>query len=657
MRTKGHCLWRLVVSIALFTGSAVFIWGAGTAAQTINLPDPGVENAAIDDDDVPDVTARVARISFIRGDAQIKRLESDEWERVTLNLPVVEGDEITTGAGSRLEIQFDNYQHLRIDENAYVKLNVLKDEGIAVSLSLGSMDLRIRRYDKDRAYFEIDAPRSTIAIQKTGRYRVDAGQSGDPEIRVAVTQGGEARVYSENSGFTVKNNRSARVFVTGDNAGEWEPVDLAGQADDFDQWSLDRDELTAKRLDDAYYDKYYDQDIYGADDLNGFGEWVFVSQYGYIWRPYSAAISTYADWSPYRYGSWRWLPPYGWTWVNDEPWGWATYHHGRWIFHSGSWYWSPYGYYRYARSWWFPALVQINFFNNSYCWYPLGYHHRWHNYNAWYNHHHGGGHQGGYHPPGPTPNPTPIGPPIRVPGKAPKPANVAVVDEIPPGGVITVGSDDFGTRTKGGRTASLSVAKHVLAQTPDDSSSPILPDYTTVSKRITPEITVQTPKTDKIAAATRVGAAPRKTDAALDNELRTTRILGGRPPVSVPPTSDGGQGDGAGARDPRKTGAVERPPVRQPPVNEPQPPIRTYPPERPPVKVAPPTDPPIRQVPPAEHPPVREPPVKQPPRAEPAPVRQPPRQDPPKSDPPSKEPPAKSGNTPDGGGKKAKSDR
>jgi hypothetical protein len=587
----------------------------------------------------------------------VKHLNSEDWERATLNLPLVEGDELTTAGDSRVEIQFGNYQHLRLDENAYLKIAVLKDEGIAVSLSLGTMNLRLTRFDKDKSYFEIDAPQSTIAIQKAGSYRIDAGQSGESEIRVAVSEGGEARVYSENSGFTLKNNRSARVFISGDDAGEWEPTDSRAANDEFDNWARERDDVIATRLAGAYYDKYYDQDIYCADDLNGYGDWVYIRQYGYVWRPFDTTISSYADWSPYRYGTWRWVPPFGWTWVNDEPWGWATYHHGRWIYHSSRWYWTPYGYYRYSRSWWFPGLVVINVFNNNVCWYPLGYRHRWHNYNAWYNNNHGG-HHGGGHPPvggGPTPHPTAMPTPrIR------QNPNTALSDEIPPGGVVTVGTSDFGKIKASVRTAPLTLAKAAIA-TGSDGDGPVLPAFTPL--KTGSDVVVPRPQTDRVAANTKVGAAPRKTDAPMDEGLRNERIRGGRIPVSQPP-----QGDGTPARDPRQPGVIIRPPVKAPPTTDPpirqvppsDPPTRTDPPERPPVK-APPTrtDPPIRQVPPFEpartkQPPRSEPsPTRQPPRVEPAPVRQPPRSEPapvrqppkqtPKSDTPSKTPPAKAG--------------
>ena len=286
--------------------------------------------AAVYDDVEPEVTARVARISFIRGDVKVRRSDSDEWETATLNLPMVEGDELTTGADGRVELQFGTQSHLRADRNSYLQLKQLSDDGIAVSISAGSATARLRKFDGAKDFFEMDAPGTTVAVQSDGSYRVDAGEPGGSEVRVTVTSGGEARVYSPTSGFQLRSGRSAKVLVGGDNAGEWEMADAGRFADEFDSWAAQRDEEISKRVDSANYGSYYDQDIYGADELNDNGTWEYTRDHGYIWQPNAAAISSYSDWSPYRYGSWRWVSPFGWTWVNDEPWGWATYHHGRW---------------------------------------------------------------------------------------------------------------------------------------------------------------------------------------------------------------------------------------------------------------------------------------------------------------------------------------
>ncbi|MEO7538684.1 MAG: DUF6600 domain-containing protein [Pyrinomonadaceae bacterium] len=615
------------------------VFAFGAAAATINLPASGY---VLQDDDTPEVTDRVARISFIRGESKIRRAGLEEWEQMTLNLPIVEGDEIATGE-SRIEIQFDNQTHLRLAENSYLKVVTLKNNGIAVSLSLGTFVVRITSFDKDRTFFEVDAPSTTLAVQRSGSYRVDAGRQGGAEVRLSADNEGEARVYSANAGFTLKSGRSARIFIDGANAGEWEMNDVSRSSDEFGTWSSDRDSLIAKRLSNAYYDRYYDRDIYGADDLDAYGQWVHTIDYGYIWRPYNSSISRYADWSPYRYGHWRWMPPYGWIWVNDEPWGWATYHHGRWIWDAGSWCWSPYGYIRTSHSWWYPALVVFNIFNNNVSWYPLGYHHRYRNHNWYYNSNHGG-HYGGHHNNDPPPQTGGIKViPPQTGGIKPPPPDTGGIkpprtDKVPAGAVIAMAINDFGATTKTIKPASASVANAVLTKGPSDAEPVLLP--TIATRKVSRDINADTPAVAIRAVPTRVGAAPRKVGEPLDGELRTSRVFGGRTPVTSGETG-GIRSAPAQVRDPRKTGAVDREPVRQNgtpvkhapgfdplPADEPRsPPVKSAP-----VRVTPrdavPFDPPVRQPPrevptvkSAPHEPVRSEPTRQPTKSDAPPVK------------------------------------
>ncbi len=237
MQTVAKTL--LAAMLTLLGSTSMF---AVSSPQTINLPD--AENYTFsDDDDEPEVKARVARISFLSGEARIRRNGVEEWEKAVLNLPLVEGDEIATDRGTRLEIQFDKNSHARLDENAYLKIVSLKDENIALSLSLGTMSVRLTVFYKDQSSFEIDAPKTTVALQLPGAYRIDAGRDGDSEISVAAREGGEARVYSDNAGFTLKNGRSARIFIGGPNTGEWALSDASQLDDDFERWTAERDTL------------------------------------------------------------------------------------------------------------------------------------------------------------------------------------------------------------------------------------------------------------------------------------------------------------------------------------------------------------------------------------------------------------------------------
>lgn len=554
------------------------------------------------DDEVPDITARVSRVSFIRGDVQIKREGNQDWEKVVLNLPIVEGDEITTDAGGRLEIQLNAYTHIRLAEGSYLKFVGLKDGAVALSLSEGTMNVRLTRFDKETAFFEIDAPKTTVAIQKSGMYRIDAGKAGMADVRVAVTDDGEARVYAENSGFTLKNGRSATIKIDGPLAGEWDTDDVSRSLDEFDTWSLDRDAAIAKLMKDAHYDRYYDQDIYGAEDLRDYGEWVYSKRYGYVWKPYRTSTSQYVGWSPYRYGHWRWVPPFGWTWVNDEPWGWATYHHGRWFFDDGYWYWAPYGYQRRSRSWWSPALVGVTIVNNNICWYPLPHGYGYYNYNYYFGGWGGprGGHNGGPRGNGNGPrsgnghgngngngngNPVSSPTPAQYVGPLPGQIGPSVFTDndsrrawfatppllrVPPGAVVSTPLSSFGRETKGFATAQPAEAKVVLSKAlAENKTGRILPTFGELDGRISTAIKGEKPRIEAFTKAT--GAGVRALDGGpMDQKLRQTKILGDREPVRP-------EGSGNATPETRKTGAVNRLPVRP----ESSEPVR---PEAPPVK-------------------------------------------------------------------------
>jgi hypothetical protein len=328
-----------------------------------------------DDDDEYEEHARVMRISLLKGEVSLKRAGQDEWEDARLNTPLVEGDVLATGRDSRLEIQADARNFVRVGPDSTIKVVTLRDEGIALSLSEGTATIRLARLDKAKEYFELDAPGVTVAPERVGQYRVDVER--DRAVRVTVREDGRARIYSQNDGFVLRNNRSARLAPDASGESDWEFMAAAG-FDEWDAWNDERERYLAERLKFEGRERYYDADVYGAEELDAYGDWVYTSNYGYVWRPHTTVINVYDDWAPYRYGQWVWCPPYGWTWVADEPWGWAPYHYGRWVYYNGEWCWAPRGYgYRYRRAWWRPALVffvALDFGRDrQYCWYPLTY--------------------------------------------------------------------------------------------------------------------------------------------------------------------------------------------------------------------------------------------------------------------------------------------
>jgi hypothetical protein len=644
------------------------------------------------DDDIPEINDPVARLTYVDGNVQVRRADSDEWERAVTNLPIVEGDEIVTDENGRFEIQFSINKYLRADERTSVRIVTLKEDGIAISVAQGNANIRLLEFDTAKEFFEIDAPQSTIALQSKGRYRIDAGEPGESSVRISVFDQGEARVYSSTSGFTLISGRTAKVFTAGRLSGEWELGDTDIFADSFDDWALRRDESIAANLRNAHYGRYYDTDIYGADELDDHGDWIYTRDYGYVWRPSTSAISSYSDWSPYRYGQWRWIPPYGWTWVNDEPWGWATYHYGRWIWYNGYWHWTPYGYDRYSRSWWRPALVVFTTNRNNYCWYPLPYYSPYYNYNYHYysrNRRPRGGGWGGNQNPAPAPTPAqpgkvsgrvPANTPILTPEQRRARMTTPPLQNIPPTGVVTVGKDEFGTGRGVNRRPPLATAREVLSKPPVETETPpILPQYEEVSKKMGREVRAERPVRPAETPVAKTGATTRTDNAPLDNRLRTTRMLGNRPPLEINTPQGDVKTAPVGTPGRPRTGAVDRPVNQSPPliirpengetkqrverpVENKRRDVPSFPQQAPrrdaertapvpqpreePQRVDPPrrAQPPLQRSEPRYDPPVRrsEPPQRSEPPKEraPAPRNDPPRKSdpPPKSDPPKRDP-------------------
>ena len=508
------------------------------------------------DDDEYEERARVLRVSLLKGEVSLKRAGNDEWEDARLNMPLVEGDVLATGRDSRLEVQADARNFVRVGPDSVIKVVTLRDEGIALSLSEGTATFRLARFDKDKEYFELDAPGTTVAAERTGQYRVDVERDG--AVRITVREDGRARIYSQNSGFVLRNNRTARLAPDGSGEADWEFMAAAG-FDEWDAWNDERERYLASHLRQDGRDRYYDSDVYGAEELDAYGDWVYTKDYGYIWRPHTTVVNVYNDWAPYRYGRWVWCPPYGWTWVADEPWGWAPYHYGRWVYYNNNWCWAPRGYgYRYRRAWWRPALVAfvtLDFGRDRHvCWYPLTYGQRDPRGRHWSR-----GHD----------RLSPLRGRDLEHLRRSNPHLLRAVSTVP--------AREFGDRRLRARPAAGDLAGRALAGEPVRGQLPV---ERAGSMRGAPRVgqgagrertdgaqgrdtlTINRP-TARAIPDRPTGAAARTPGVPLDGELRRTRVFNNREPrVSSAPVATSGDsstGPGSSGGGDSGTGAVERP--------------------------------------------------------------------------------------------------
>jgi uncharacterized protein DUF6600/FecR-like protein len=309
----------------------------------------------------------VARVSFIHGDVTMQRGDSGDFSSITLNTPLMAGDKVATGAASRTELQLDYANILRLDENAQASIAMLDRARIQVQIGQGLAHYSVLK--GSQADVEIDTPNVSIHPLREGRYRIQVDPDGDTLVTV---NDGEAQVSTPEGNTTVK--RYQLITIRGTGADAQYRVTEAPNSDDWDKWNRDRDNIIYNANAYRRTNRYYT----GAGDLDAYGTWTEVPDYGPVWIP-----QVDYGWAPYRAGRWVWEPYWGWTWVSYEPWGWAPYHYGRWFLWGGSWAWWPGPIYPDYRPIWAPAYVSffgfgggfgfnVGFGFGSIGWLPIG---------------------------------------------------------------------------------------------------------------------------------------------------------------------------------------------------------------------------------------------------------------------------------------------
>lgn len=267
-----------------------------------------------------------ARLSLIEGDVQIRIDESDDWVPAAVNTPLYEGDSVWAPKGGRTEIQLRDGSVIRLDGKT--ALDILKVDSDFIQFHVGMGRIYVRTGASRQWSLQFDLPESTVKIDDRGRYRIEIHGDGDEEISVF-----RGAAYVEGYGDRTRV-RTGEMLNLEEFRAEISPVN---PQDAWDRWNSDRDARLPKR--GAGGERRLPEElVVYEEELSSSGEWVYVREYGYVWRPTAVVV---ADWAPYRDG--RWIYRGGeYVWISYEPWGWAPYHYGRWALVAGfGWCWVP----------------------------------------------------------------------------------------------------------------------------------------------------------------------------------------------------------------------------------------------------------------------------------------------------------------------------
>lgn len=277
-------------------------------------------------DQVTDPPTRVARLSFMQGSVSFQVSGDQNWVDADMTRPLTTGDNLWADQDSLAEFHVGS-NAVRMSSDTGVSFLTLDDRTVQLQLAQGTIEVHVRRLAPGEA-FEIDTPNISFTVAQSGEYRLETSADGNSTVVIVregsgeVTGGGES--YDLGAGQQYTFNGTDQLTYD---------AQPAPGFDSFEDWCQQRDQ----RENDSPSAQYVSRDVDGYYDLDGYGSWQNDPDYGAMWVPSGVAVG----WAPYRNGHWVWVAPWGWTWVDDEPWGFAPFHYGRWAYVRGYWGWVP----------------------------------------------------------------------------------------------------------------------------------------------------------------------------------------------------------------------------------------------------------------------------------------------------------------------------
>ena len=355
----------IILGVAVVAGIAAALWlRYERSAQASGLPN-------------------AARIERVDGQVGVNRsLDSEsasQWIEARPNTPVSVGDRIYTKENSRTEIAFTGRNAASIDANTSLDILDLSRDRTQVALRAGSALFDVGSISSGQL-FEVATPCGAIDLNEPGTYQLAIDENGNA---TATAFSGSAQIVGQSGSGTIHKGEVLTVPCQDASAATISRVnyDQAGTSlDNHFRYRYPRSYDGRYRnyytyLDDPYYYdperrynsyNYVSDEIPGLYDLDDYGDWRYVNDYGYSWHP---RVET--GWAPYQSGYWEMDYPYGLTWVSNEPWGYAPYHYGRWAYASNEWFWVPESTTAYPT--YSPALTAfIPLGGSNVAWVPLG---------------------------------------------------------------------------------------------------------------------------------------------------------------------------------------------------------------------------------------------------------------------------------------------
>ncbi len=312
-------LWLASTSLSLTGPIAAFAQPAPPPGQPMGVPDAQGSGG--------DPPALAGRLTDLQGTVSYHPAGADQWSPASQNFPVTSGNAYWTEPQASATIEIGDDQ-IVMDGGTELDVTTLDQSQFVASSPQGAIFLGLRDLPDGQA-LTVTTPRGAVQITQPGAYEIVAGDTNDPTSVTVVN--GAAHI----TGAGVDLNVTAQQTATIAGADTFQGSVGAMAQDQF--LSAQLQHFQPPRPAQAPPPQVAQQVRYmtGGSSLAQYGSWSENSSYGQVWYPSNVG----ADWAPYRNGHWAYVQPWGWNWVDDEPWGFAPFHYGRWINDGGRWGW------------------------------------------------------------------------------------------------------------------------------------------------------------------------------------------------------------------------------------------------------------------------------------------------------------------------------
>ena len=213
-----------------------------------------------------------------------------------------------------------------------------------LQLDQGRIDIKTFTYDTKQPY-EIVTPRGTVSLQQQGDYYVEAGTTAgsDPARRARRAPRRSRRPTARC--WPCAPAKSARFPATAARRSSTRSRRRRRRCRHTGRSATSRSSTTA-----AAVSRRRRHRLRGPATPTARG--ATIPDYGQVWSPRGRCRPAGRPTAP---AAGTTSQPYGWTWVDEQPWGFAPYHYGRWAQRNNRWFWVPPE--RQQRAVYAPALV------------------------------------------------------------------------------------------------------------------------------------------------------------------------------------------------------------------------------------------------------------------------------------------------------------